>query len=808
MKGGLGDTGFRAVLFTREPKAVGVCAAVLEARRHRVELRRLGAAGGELSSGELEMVFVDFTAEPDAAGALLRKLGERSDREGFFVVAICEPAQRLACVAAGADCFLEAGATAEEADAWIALYERRLVAMREERRERNALEEANANLNAVVENTDDFVLFSDRNGSPIYFNSAYAEVMKQFLDLDMKPGIKPHELLPDAEQRAAWDDYHRRVLAGERFRTEYEHVLPDGTLRVFEVSYNPVRKDGEIIGFSEFSHDVTERRLAREERGRAREDLEREVARRTSELEESNRALREEVEHRRQTEEALRQSEQMYRSVYDTAPLAFVMWDRDCKVLAWNRQAEETFGWTAEEALGENFFDLIIPASERSRVGEVVAALLEGSRPSHVINENLTKSGETIVCEWKNAPLVDRDGHATGVLSLGLDVTERRAMERRLHRAQRLESIGQLAGGIAHDFNNQLVGILAYAELIERASKDRKVTSFAQGIRESARRSADLVEKLLAFARKAKALSEPVDLRRVASEVATLTRQRRDSKIEIVEKVEERPATVLGDPTLLHNALLNLAFNAREAMPDGGELTLSVSTVELTEEECAQHSAGLSPGDYVRVSVRDTGVGMDEATKARVFEPFFTTKPNGTGMGLAAAYGAIRSHGGAMQLSSELGRGTEFVFHIPFVPYTEEAQPARLRAEASGDTGRARLMIVDDEELVRESLAAILGSLGHEVCSFETGEQAIVHYSEHWREIDLVILDMVMPGIDGLTTLTQLRKINPRVRALLSSGYTIGGRVDDLLRAGLSGFLQKPYTVEAVDEKVSAALER
>jgi len=535
--------------------------------------------------------------------------------------------------------------------------------------------------------------------------------------------------------------------------------------------------------------------------------VEREVATGTAELRETNQSLREEVQSLRQTEEALRRSEQMYRSVYDTAPLAFVMWDRNCKVLAWNRQAEETFGWTAEEALGKSFFDLIIPVTERSRVEEIVAALLEGGLPSRSLNENVTKSGETIMCEWNNALLYDRDGKIAGALSLGLDVTERRAMERRLQRAHRLEAIGQLAGGIAHDFNNQLVGILSYAELIRRGSTDDKLRSFADGIRESARRSADLVEKLLAFARKAKAHSEPVDLRRVIGEVATLMRQRKDSGVEIVERFEDRPATILGDHSLLHNALLNLAINGRDAMPEGGALTLSTEVVELGTAECAERADELGPGPYVRVTVHDTGVGMDASVAARAFEPFFTTKPNGTGMGLAAAYGAVRSHGGAIGVSSKPNLGTEFVLLLPYAR-CEEREETRARTGIEEESESARLLIVDDEELVRESLAAILGSLGHDVAAFETGEQAIVHYSDHWREIDLVILDMVMPGIDGLSTLRQLRKINPRVRALLSSGYTIGGRVDDLLRAGLSGFLQKPYTVEAVDEKVRAALER
>jgi len=777
--------GSGVAVFTERPESTSALLALLAERGHRVDVRRIPAAGSGVAVGDADLVVVDWASAPVASAALLAALEAHSERAGFLLLVRCAPGDQSR----------------------IELSERRVAALRERKQVLKALEESHANLTALIENTDDFILFSDREGRPLVFNAAYAALMKQLLGLDMEPGIKPHELLPDEERRAFWEDHHRRVLAGERFTIDYVHEAPDGQPLHLEVSYNPVHKDGEIIGFSEFTRDVTERRTAAEKLARARDELEAEVAKRTAELEQSNASLRAEIEHRERTEEALRKSEQKYRGVYDIAPLAFVLWDRECRVLAWNRQAEQTFGWTAEEALGRSFFDLIIPDVETTRVEEIVAGLLDGSLPGHVVNENSTKSGETIVCEWNNALLYNPDGSVAGAISLGLDVTDRKAMELRLQRAEKLESIGQLAGGIAHDFNNQLVGILAYAELIQRRSRDDRVSEFAKSICESAHRSADLIDKLLAFARKAKSVSDPIDLQRVLADVAALMRQRKGLEIEIVERYDSSATTTEGDPTLLHNALLNLAINARDAMPEGGTLTLSAAAETLTEADCRARPDALSPGEYVRVSVSDTGVGMDDRTKARAFEPFFTTKEHGTGMGLAAVYGAVKSHGGAIDVVSSLGAGTEFVALFPFVPCREIEEPGPRRG-VEESVEKARVLIVDDEELVRESLGSILGALGHEVIVSPDGEDAIATYTDRWQAIDLVILDMVMPGLDGLSVLTRLREINPRVRALLSSGYAIESRVDDLLDAGLSGFLQKPYTVDAVADKVRAALER
>ena len=376
----------------------------------------------------------------------------------------------------------------------------------------------------------------------------------------------------------------------------------------------------------------------------------------------------------------------------------------------------------------------------------------------------------------------------------------------RLRQAEKLESIGLLAGGIAHDLNNQLTGITAFADLIRIAAKDDPdVRESAEGILAGTRRSADLANNLLAFARKGSFLSEPVDIHHTIADVMPLLEQTIDKRITIRQQLDADPSTVLGDPTQLHNALLNLALNARDAMPAGGELTFTTSIVDLDDAFCRTLHREIKPGAYLHLCMTDTGCGMDDRVLQRIFEPFFTTKEQGrgTGMGLPAVYGTVRSHKGAITVHSEPGQGSSFDLYLP-LPGTASQVSSQAIDTVPLKKGCGHVLLVDDEPAVSQSTARLLQVLGYTATLFSNGKEALDYYVNSRRLVDLVILDMVMPVMGGKDTFIAMKKINPDIVALLLSGYGAGGEAQSVLDMGARGFISKPFTLSELRRSISA----
>jgi len=414
-----------------------------------------------------------------------------------------------------------------------------------------------------------------------------------------------------------------------------------------------------------------------------------------------------------------------------------------------------------------------------------------------------TKGGDTRWISDASVLLHDDQGKAWGCLGILQDVTERRRMEVRLRQAEKMEAIGKLAGGIAHDFNNQLAGISGFAEMIAADPGDPQVREWAEAILRSAGRAGDLTLKLLAFARKGKYLSGPVDLHAVLSEVVAVLEQSADRRISIRRVLSAQPLSTSGDPVQIQNALLSLAINAREAMPEGGELTLSTEAVSIDEAAVRRDFAELSPGRHARIAVADTGVGMDEEVRGHLFEPFFTTKKEGSGMGLASVYGAVLNHRGAVRVQSAPGRGSTFSLYLPLL---DLAAPATAAVRPAPGTG-ARILVVDDEEVIRLLVSQMLLRLGHRVLTCGDGQEAVDLYRDSGGEIDLVILDIVMPRLGGLDTFRLLRAVNPRARVLVASGYSVEGEAQRMLDEGARGFIQKPFRQAELAAKIAECLE-
>jgi PAS domain S-box-containing protein len=388
------------------------------------------------------------------------------------------------------------------------------------------------------------------------------------------------------------------------------------------------------------------------------------------------------------------------------------------------------------------------------------------------------------------------------------DITERKQSEDRLIRSQKMEAIGQLAGGVAHDFNNLLTGILGYATVIEReVLPGSAVQEAAKTITKASERAAELTKQLLDFARRGERLNVPLDMNAIIGEVTALLSRTLDKSIRITSTLYGGGATVMGDPGQLHQVLLNLAVNARDAMPDGGDLIFESGIVCLDKEYCRFH-ADTMPGPYVLVSVRDTGCGIPKDMQQRIFEPYFTTKPKGkgTGMGLATAYGIIKNHGGFIEVYSEPQAGAVFRIYLPYSPQKDLKPPHAIDVPSTPLHGTGRILLIDDEQIIRDLATNLLQELGYEVVTAVNGQEAVAFYREHYAAIHLVIVDMAMPEMNGRECYHALKEINPAVRALLSSGYGRNERAEELIGEGMLGFVQKPFNLNELAAAVAAAL--
>jgi len=529
-------------------------------------------------------------------------------------------------------------------------------------------------------------------------------------------------------------------------------------------------------------------------------------------------AMVEDITQRKQAEEALRQSEARKGAILETALDGIITVDADRRILEFNPAAEKAFGLSRGEATGRDLAGFIIfPGADPEGSGSAadLHALAEESIGGLRIELTATRAdGARFPVELAIAriPLVGSPIFTCYVR----DLTERRQAEEALRRSeeqlrqsQKMEAIGTLAGGIAHDFNNILTGVLGYADLLKLESKPgEKVHHAADIIHKAARRGADLTQQLLGFARRGKQQNVPVDIRASIHEIVAILSRTIDKNIMITQRFRAKSALVTGDPSQLQQVVLNLAVNARDAMPTGGELTFVTDAVTLSAEEC-RGMPGAVPGEYLMVSVIDTGCGIPEELRERIFEPFFTTKDRGkgTGMGLAMVYGIVKNHGGAIRVDSEIRRGTNFSIYLPVAGAGTATAEPRPKDEAVA-RGSGLILVVDDEETVRDVASRYLKHLGYEVLTACDGKEAIDLYLDRGREIDLIVMDLVMPRLGGRECFRVLKKIDPGVRAILSTGYGFNVAAQEMLDEGMLGFVQKPYEMNHLSEVVARALEK
>jgi nitrogen-specific signal transduction histidine kinase/CheY-like chemotaxis protein len=372
-----------------------------------------------------------------------------------------------------------------------------------------------------------------------------------------------------------------------------------------------------------------------------------------------------------------------------------------------------------------------------------------------------------------------------------------------LRQAEKINAIGQLAGGIAHDFNNQLTVIMGFAELLTAKLEDTKLKNYAQQITETAARAADLTGQLLAFSRKGKYLNVSTDIHQLIEEVEKILQHSIDKQIIIKHELSASPSRIQGDPTQLQNAILNLALNARDAMPVGGELKFVTQNRMFSEDDPAED---LAEGEYIQISVSDTGTGMDKETQQRLFEPFFTTKEVGKGTGLPSVFGTVKNHGGTIRVYSEPGKGSTFKLYLP-LNFKQKKQPKQDVSPPAMIKGNSEnILVVDDEPTILEVVKEMLQELGYQPKICQNPLIAIDIYKNEWQKIDLVILDMVMPVKNGKVLFKALKAINPDIKAILASGFTINGEAQQILDMGVLSFVQKPFSKYEIANALARAL--
>jgi PAS domain S-box-containing protein len=511
----------------------------------------------------------------------------------------------------------------------------------------------------------------------------------------------------------------------------------------------------------------------------------------------------EDITERKRAEKELRESEEKYRTLVEGSSDAILMLDPDRRIVSSNRAFLDLFGYQQEEVVGQSV-RIIHPSDSSFRAfGRAAYPAIENQSSFRTEWEFSGKDGKRIPAETVTSVITGPDGSIKGYAAIIRDITEKQLIQSQLQEAQKMEAIGTLAGGIAHDFNNLLTTIQGNASLVllDLDPGQRQYESL-KNIQAQVQSGARLTAQLLGYARKGKYEVKPVDFNALVRDVSDAFGRTR-KEIAIRRELAADIPAVEADEGQMEQLLLNLLVNAADAMPAGGELTLE--TNHTGHEEMRDRMYEPKPGGYVSLTIADTGVGMDKQTQERIFEPFFTTKEmgRGTGLGLASVYGIAKSHGGYIDVKSKQGRGTTFTV---FLPVSEETLSMRVESPAEVLKGSETVLIVDDEELVLDVGASMLEKLGYNVQKATGGRQAIEMYRENSKAIDLVILDMIMPQLGGGHVYDKMKEADPDVKVLLSSGYAIEGQASDILKRGCDGFIQKPFTIEGLSQKVREVL--
>jgi PAS domain S-box-containing protein len=511
------------------------------------------------------------------------------------------------------------------------------------------------------------------------------------------------------------------------------------------------------------------------------------------------------ITERKRSEEAVRQANETLRAVIETSPLAIYTLDQEGVVRTWNSSAQQMFGYTQEEAVG-NLLPVIFP-EEMSSFHRRLYGILAGESQAGAEERRRSKNGHGIDVSVWTAPLRDADGAVTGIVEVVADNTERKRLEEQFRQAQKMEAVGRLAGGVAHDFNNLLTVITGYCQmLLDRFEPGESTREDMLQVLKAADRATALTRQLLAFSRKQIVQPKVVELGALVTDMQQMLKRLLGVNIELVIKVDPHLGKARVDPGQLEQVIVNLVVNARDAMPSGGRLLIELRNVQL-ESESGTREMPIPEGSYVVLEVVDTGTGMDEETRSHLFEPFFTTKEKGrgTGLGLSTSYGIVKQNHGEILVRSEPGMGSAFSIYLPRIDEPssiDSPHQSFVRAPKGAET----ILVAEDEDGVRHIVTQMLREQGYTVLPASGGAEALQIAEAHSGPLQLLLSDVMMPRMNGPELAERMRKLRPDMRVLFVSGYTDGEIVrEGELQPG-TDYLQKPFTREQLTDKVREVL--
>ncbi|HLP16293.1 MAG TPA: PAS domain S-box protein [Bacteroidota bacterium] len=613
----------------------------------------------------------------------------------------------------------------------------------------------------AMEQSPASVVITDASTQITYVNKKYTEItgFTQAELIGRNPRIVKSGLTPPETYREMW----QTVNAGNEWRGEFLNKKKNGELFWESNVISPVLDtDGKITHILAVKEDITERRRV--------EELIREQA-----------------------------------SLLDIANDAIIVCDLDNYIIFWNKGAERMYGWAKEEAVGSNTTSLLYAHERSSKNNEVLMATLANDQWAGEIRQQAKDKHElTVQSRWNLVR--DKRGNLKSILIVNTDITEKKVLEAQFLRAQRMESLGTLAGGIAHDLNNVLAPILMSIQILKGRTSDEKMLRILTTLETSAMRGGEMVKQILVFARGMGGEQSLIDPHHLVHDVQSILKETIGKKIHVVTRTDDELWKIVGDLTQLHQVLMNLCINARDAMPNGGSLTITCENTHV-DDHLARVLPNVDAGSYVLLTVSDTGVGMTHEVIEKIFDPFFTTKDlgKGTGLGLSTVHAIVKSHGGFINVVSELGRGSTFKVYFPAFAPTDDMMPAAQSGPLVKGKGEC-ILVVDDEVAIREITKSTLSSFNYSVLTAADGTEALAIFAQHADDIDLVLTDMMMPFMDGPTTVRAIRKINPSVKVITTTGMTENFDRTMLADEPIQGFLPKPYTAVRLLEAIQQVL--
>ena len=637
----------------------------------------------------------------------------------------------------------------------------------EQKRTKEALLESEEKFRSLAENQHDVVWTVNENLEVDYISPSCFKMTGTTAEKTI--GKNPNEFYTEESyQRIIMKFAEERQKSANEMQSavlEVDQYHEDGHLFPVEITCMPVIIDNKFVGVQGITRDITERKNA---------------------------------------EKALRESEEKYRTILETMEEGYYEVDLAGNYTFVNDTMCRIRGYSREDLIGMNNRGYMSEETAKKVFKAFNSVYTSGNSSKNLQWETIRKDGAKIQIETSASLIRDSEGKPIGFRGIVRDISEKQRLEVQLQHAKRMESIGTLAGGTAHNFNNLLMGIQGNASiaLLDIDSSNPRQKNL-KNIERLVENGAKLTAQLIGYAREGSYEVKPTNLNQLVKETSdTFGMTKRE--ITVHQELSEKLYGIKADQGQIEQVLLNLYVNAADAMPESGDLFLK--TINVTDEDITGKPYKVQPGNYVMLTVRDTGVGMDKETRERIFEPFFTTKglASGTGLGMASAYGIIKGHGGYIDVDSEKGKGTTFSIYLPA---TEEMIEQKNVLSDELVKGKGTVLLVDDEEMVLEAGKELLNHLGYEVLLAENGREALELYEKNLDKIDLVLLDMVMPVMGGGEAFDRIKEINTNVKVLLSSGYSLEGEAKEILERGCDAFIQKPFKLEQLSQKLREMLD-